>query len=129
MSKALARILDSPDLLSTYITGLTYLERSYVIDFLRERATVKIIDGGSDVQKAAAEAHRSLGYQQALDDLINFKEKFIIGAANKGQPLTPTFGAVDRAFQQNDLLPEEVDAIRTNSKPNYPNASITTVKI
>lgn len=119
MYKALKLILDNPDLLVSYEQGVAFLERSRVIAFLREKAHVNIIDGGSDVQKSAAEAHRSLGYSQALDDLMYFKERHAVPPNNEALPQA-LYGALERANEKNDLLQEEIDALRTNTKPKYP---------
>lgn len=125
MSKSLKVIQDNPDLLVSYEQGIAFLERSYILSFLRERAVVNITDGGSDVQISAAEAHRSLGYSQALDDLVNFKERYILPANNNKAFPVADYGGVSRAFEQDDLLPEEVDAIRNNTKPKYSNPTST----
>ncbi len=75
---------------------------------------------GTDIHATAYQAAFSAGYTQAINDLIDFRETFL------SQDLAPVkppmkFGSLDIAEENNWLTKEEIDAIRTGTRPvNYP---------
>lgn len=94
------------------------LAQAGVITFLRENGVPIITDGGESINKAAIAAAASAGYNKCLDDLLNFKERFILIKENISGA-TPDYGATQAAIQRGDISKEEADAIRSNQQFDY----------
>lgn len=101
--------------LPVYLQAMSLLNETLVLDYLVEQGKPKPIYPGGDsfVDLQVAEYNKSIGYNQCLYDLINFKERFLEVVVAQNAPMD--FGAVARLEEQQDLTKEEADAIRRNS--------------
>lgn len=114
ISKVLDRIKNNPNALAYYTTAVSDLVRSGVIEFMRERARVVIVGGGTDPQAMATQAARSAGYMQALDDILYFRELHIDSVIPLARvPLD--FGGTDRAILSGDMTEEEANELRNST--------------
>lgn len=116
MIKAIIERLQKDENFSAKFTqGLSTLIQSGLFDVLREQAKVRQVNAknGALLHELAAEAQRSYGYNQCLDDLFYFREKFL----QSGESLVPQigYGSLSRAKESGDLEPEEIDAIRSGN--------------
>lgn len=86
---------------------------SQMLDFLKERALVRQPQArqGTLLHELAAEAQRSFGYNECLQDLLHFTEIYLADA-----PVEPTmdYGALRASKELGDLEQEEIDAIARN---------------
>lgn len=96
---------------------MSALYNSRVLEALRERGRVVNL-GGRAVHEVALEAARSAGYNEALDDLVYFKERFIDTAIVLDQ-VPMDFSALANLVKSGVLTQEEADAIRQGKQPNY----------
>lgn len=61
---------------------------------------------------AAGEAHRVQGYMEALYDILEFKERYLLPVAGPApKRLVPDFGANDVLVRRNIMTQEEVDGL------------------
>lgn len=115
VKNVISLIKENPAFLPSYLQAMSLLNSSYVLDFLMEkgRATPVLPGTPNYVEFQNAEFNRSIGYNQCLNDLINFKELFL-------ESLQPTqlgpmdYGATEKLQNQDDITKEEADALRLN---------------
>lgn len=90
---------------------------SRVYDFLREIGRPKDIHPSvpNYLEVQAMQTAWSVGYNQCLDDIMLFRERFLEADLNKTPPKM-SFGGLDVALSREDLTPEEANAIR-DGKP------------
>lgn len=89
------------------------LEEIGFIDFLRERAQPLIINLGESVHINATQGMRSAGYFDCINDLIYFKERYIIERKEADlSNVPPDYGAVEDSIKKGYLTKEEADGIR-----------------
>lgn len=115
MSKLSDKLLSNPSFLSAYSVGMDQLFASGIFEILREIGTVHPLLATHKHKSAIAEAYRSIGYNQALDDLINFKEKFV-SQTNSPEPVPADFGGLRLALQNNNLTEQEANEYRESRK-------------
>lgn len=94
---------NNPAFIKSYTTGMESLAKSGIFSFLRSFARPFLYDGGSDVQRTAAAAAYNAGYHAALDDLIYFKELYLVESSDK-KKVTLDFGGRKLALAKGDLL-------------------------
>lgn len=112
LRKVLASIKENSAFSGLYYEGMSMLNRSGILEFLKERSRITIQGAEGDVQKMASLAAWSAGYSDAVTDLLNFREMYLDPQDFK--PAVMDFGALDSALENGDLLEEEVNAIRNN---------------
>lgn len=112
---ALDEIKQSTDFLSLYTQALSYLHGSGLLRLLREFGQVKYVPAETPNYSAvlASQAEFSRGYNQALDDLIYFREQYL-DPLTKASPQLD-FGALRRAVLTGDLTEEEADELRKST--------------
>lgn len=105
---------DDSGFLSNYTRAMSLLDSTKIFEFLRDRGKVQYVSPASPnyAMELAAQAEHSRGYNEALDDLLQFREKFLDTSASTMPPRD--YGAIDRALQAGDLTEEEADAIRSS---------------
>lgn len=97
-----------------YSQALSALWRLHILEFLRERGRPRVISLGKDVQIMATQASYSSGYNDCLDDLTGFLEKFLAEPLNS-KKLTPDYGGLDLAVERGDLDQKEAYELKANS--------------
>ena len=112
MISRLEQFKQSPEAFNLYVQGMSLVLQSGVIDALRELGRVQpapdFVDNLGQIM--AHRSERSLGFNQALDLLVNFRELIL-----EGQPAEaprPSFGAVDALLSRKDITEEEADVLR-----------------
>lgn len=113
--KSLERLRQNGSIVPIVDTAVGTLIQSGVMTFLREKAAPVILDGGESINKAAILAAMSAGYNSCLDDLLNFKERFIVERAVITSS-APDYGATETIIERGDLTKEEADAIRASKQ-------------
>lgn len=101
--KELARLKDSSDFHANYIEAVQRLRRCGLIDVLRIFARPFIYDGGADQTRSAASANYAAGYNQALDDIMYFKEQYLETKPTNDKKLSADFGGMKLALQRGDI--------------------------
>jgi len=98
--------------LNLYMRGMSLVYQSKVIDILRENGRVFPVppDSTNYLEYQSAVANWSIGFQTALDQLLNFSS--MLNVQEKSQPLAD-FGGLEKAVAQGNLTKEESDAIRS----------------
>lgn len=114
MSKLQDKLTSNPHFIALYSEGMAKLFESGIFEILREFGAVQPLDRHKH-RTAVAEAFRSSGYNAALDDLINFKERFVPAIAPQ-QAVTADFGGVSLALAKNNLTPQEADEYRKSRR-------------
>ena len=112
-SKSLKAIKENSAFAALYTEGMSALYRSGIFEFLRENGRIPPISPETPnyTEYTAALANWSVGYNTALDLLLNFRDLLEDTVdVNKAQA---DFGATDRALNNGDLTEEEADAIRS----------------
>lgn len=91
------------------------LRKSKIYEFLREVARAKDIHPATPnyLEVQAMQTAWSAGYNDCLDHIMMFREKFLEANLEKDPPRM-SFGGLDLALFKEDLTTEEYDAIRGN---------------
>ena len=92
-----------------YSTGMSFIYRSGLLTALKEFGR-PVVGRNDSVTAQAYEAARAYGYQQCLDDLLYFRERYI-----DNQPeikVKADYGGLDLAVERGDITEGERDAIR-----------------
>jgi hypothetical protein len=108
---------NSKEAFDGFLRALSTLNSTGVLEFLRERGQVRATSESSVnyVAAQAAKANFSLGYNQALNELVYFRELFLAHPDISTQaPID--FGAMNKVLESGDLEPEEIEALR-NGQP------------
>ena len=99
--------------------ALAALRASGVLRALRERARPETVPATSDncVAAQAFEAQRSIGYNECIDDLIYFTERYLKTTEHADTPMLD-YGARQAIVDAGDLTKEELDAVIAGGDPN-----------
>jgi hypothetical protein len=109
--KQLQKITSTASVLVTVQDGL---RQSRIYEFLREIGRAKDIHPTTPnyLEVQAMQTAWSAGYNQCLDDIMLFRERFLEADLEKNPPKM-SFGGLDFAVFKEDLTKEEADAIRS----------------
>lgn len=113
------RIKASATFPSFYTDLLSALHNTGLINFLRKGAVPHLI---YNQEAGALECARAAGYNEALDDILYFREKYL----EEQKPATrkaPDYGGMSVLEEEGRLTVEELNAIRRGERPDY--AAIT----
>lgn len=99
---------------AAFEAGLSHLKASGVFNLLRQFARPFASDRGESLNAAAYTAAHAEGYNQCLDDLLYFDQKFLVQKL-KGKTVVPDFGGLALAVRQGNLTKEEAEKIRGRS--------------
>jgi len=114
----LARLrANKASVIGEHINAVRSLSVSGILEFLKARAEPSIIGQGTDVQAMATQAARSVGYNEAIRDILYFRELYI--DPEKVNELPRDYGGNQIALASGLLTEEEIDAIRTGKPVNY----------
>lgn len=115
--KATAHFLNHGFSLTQLAEIVLYIDTSGLFRLLLENAKVQHVDEKNPnfQSLSMAEAHRSFGYMQALDDILNFKNKYLVDAPNISPSLVPDFGATKSLLKKNLISKEEADELSKRS--------------
>lgn len=111
----LQRLKNSSTFISDYAEFKNALVRSGVLNVMRLLGQPNLIFDGKDANALAAQAARSVGWNGAINTLLNFETLLEALDTNKGS-LDMDFGGLERAVKSGDLLPGEADAIRSGKR-------------
>lgn len=114
MSKLQEKLLANPQFIALYSEGMAKLFESGIFEILREQGAVKPLEGHKH-KTALAEAYRASGYNTALDDLINFKERFV-PTLKPTHAVVADFGGVTHAVKSKYLTKDEADEYRKSRR-------------
>lgn len=116
---ALLELQDSADFQKYLPFALAAIKASGVLKALRERARPAAIPAASEncVAAQAFEAQRSIGYNECLDDLIYFADRYLKKETSTTTP-SLQYGAGIAVLESGDLTKEELDAIVSGTDPN-----------
>lgn len=109
-------LIGSEDFSAHYSKGVDSIRRSGILEALRTIARVQAIDPKSInyPSQAIDAAAFSRGYNQALDDLLLFREKFLDPKIEPKQ-LTADFGGFENAIKKGLLTETEANGLRGNT--------------
>ena len=113
----LSVITKDASFIGKYTIALSNLWASGIFNFLRAKGLPKVIGMGSDQSIMATQAAWSAGYNEALDDIINFADKYLTPQTSIAD-VPMDFGATALALARGDITEEEANDLRTNSKSN-----------
>lgn len=118
--KSLEALKNNPAALVSIQTSISEMISSGLFTFLRERAIPVIHDRGININSMAVEGARSAGYNECLDDILNFRERYIL-SKEVFDTLSLNYGGTELAVGKGDILKEEADAIRLDKSydPTY----------
>jgi len=103
---------------------LNLLKHSGMLDYLRDRGRAR--PGVSwSLQQSSAEAHRSTGYNQCLDDLFNFIEQGLKVEQETivSESMRPDFGSLQRLMKDKQITEQEAQIIRQKRTVNEQSAN------
>jgi hypothetical protein len=114
LHKLLTMLQKSSATAGEMLTVQESLRKSSVYEFLREVGRARAVHPSTPnyVEVQAQQTSWSDGYNQCLDDIMMFRDRFLEASAEKTQPLMG-FGGLEFALFKDDLTKEEADAIRT----------------
>lgn len=109
-------LIGSEDFAAHYSKGVDSLRRSGILEALRNFGRVKEVDPRSInyPSQAIDTAAFSRGYNQALDDLILFRERYLDPKVEPSQ-LTADFGGFENAIKKGLLTETEANGLRGNT--------------
>lgn len=110
--RKLETLKQNPGLYADYTHALSYLHNSGVLDILRELGRVQKVpeDSPNYIAAVAAQAEHSRGYNDAIDDIVYFRERYLDPVPVSAPPMD--FGSINRAIQAGDLTEEEANELR-----------------
>ena len=102
-----AEIINNPAFGKSFNEAVATLFRLRVIEYLRLLGKPMSGDVNSPnfLQQQAIYSARSIGYNQALDDLINFQDQFVYSLENTSTPID--YGGLRQAIERGDLTEKE----------------------
>ena len=108
-----------PELLARYAEGVSILYNTVVIEALREIGRTRTVapENPNYVDAQAAQANWSIGYNDCLDDLLNFVDRYI--QPQKQNMPNMDYQAIDRALERGDITQEEADELRKSTVITY----------
>lgn len=98
--------------LGFYAEGMSRLAQSGIFTFLREQGKIRPIPSGANnyAQLHIAESNRAIGYDQALQDLLRFKDTFL---HESNRPIPPMdYGAVAKLLAEGVISKGEADELK-----------------
>lgn len=112
--------------MTLYSQGMSYLEQAGIFKFLYELAKCRPADHRQPnyTEHTMFNAAYSMGYTQALDDLYEFRDKFL--QQDIVTTPEPEYGGLEEAVAAGDLTEDEVNAIRSGQPIEYPAPSSST---
>lgn len=113
--RELARFRANASAVTAYKEGIHLLRSSGLIDLLRIFARPYTVDGGANPYMAAHNGAKMEGYQQCLDDLIYFEEKYLQEKLSSKLPIAD-FGGLASAVAQKKITLEEAKKIRSKGE-------------
>jgi len=101
--------------IALYQEGLLLLKQSGILEILQDASRVKVArpENSLFVDIQAAYANQAIGYTEALDDLLYFKDKYLIDATPQTTKAEADYGAVDIMLAKGDITQEEYDLLRS----------------
>ena len=108
--KELNLLKQKPNLITDYNSGIEALYRSGVFTFLRSIGRVYRTSKDT-VEVSALDGAYAAGFQDCLDVLLNFREKFI-DPKPISPSMTPDYGGARLAYERGDITLEEYNGIR-----------------
>lgn len=108
------KLLRESDNLKRYFSGINDLYASGVFSFIRAMGRVHLPISNPKMETTALEGAYSAGFQDALDILLNFKEKVLDSKIGE-KSIRATFGAIDKLLREGDITKEEADELKRKS--------------
>lgn len=97
-----------------YNDAISSLLRAGLIEYLKIKSQVIAakLDAPNFLEQQTALAFQAMGYQQCLDDLLHFQEKYIHPpkAVNTVPPMD--FGGITSLVENGELTEQEADGVR-----------------
>lgn len=115
--KEIERIRGNVNAVNAYRTGLKALFDSGIIDALRMLGR-PAIRSDSDHTHMAAQGAMSAGWNNCLDTLLYFEEKYL-SEIQETPNVQMDFGALESALKNGDISEEEAYAIRNRKSISY----------
>ena len=96
-----------------FLRALSTIYSTGVLEMLRERGRVRLaLDSSPNYTEVqSVRAAWSAGYNQALDELVYFRELFM-STADSGKGASMDFGSMEKTLQNGDLEPSEIEALQ-----------------
>lgn len=98
--------------LALYREGMSALARSGIFTFLRDQSRVRIV--GAETMNYAeqhiAAANRSVGYMEAVDDIMSFEGRFLGNVVQESPSMD--FGGIEALLERGDITKEEADKLK-----------------
>lgn len=116
--KIIERLSKNQSFLGVYSSGVSHLYASGIVDFLREKAKCRFAPN-LELHSTALEGARSAGYQEALEDIFEFADRYLTPTLGAEGTPKMEFGALDALIESGDLTKEEADAIRRDTPVDY----------
>lgn len=111
MESALNRIRKNEHFLSVYLDSMSVLHSTGIFEVLRERGrTVVTPDTIGNTQALATTAAISTGYNQCIEDLLNFSENFLGDKSIKS--VKPDYGAINKLQESGEISEEEAQILK-----------------
>lgn len=100
---------ENQDVVSNVVRNLTNFTESLLFKFLRSKGTATVYN---NVDVTALRGAWAAGYQEALDDIEFFKEKFLLVESQKQTLDEPRFGWDKHAENKGYLSKEEIQKLK-----------------
>lgn len=115
----LEELQKNPDFLKYLPFAISALKASGVIRALRDKARPETVPATSEncVAAQAFEAQKAIGYNNALDDLIYFADRYLKSTQKTDAP-SLNYGANMAVLESGDLTKEELNAVISGRDPN-----------
>lgn len=117
IKKQLLKLAEKKDFLDLYSEGMSALYRSGIFDVMRLLGQPELVHEGKDANSMAAQAAKAVGWNAAINTLLNF-EDILIEIATPSKSPSVQFDGLSLAISKGDLLEGEADALRNGRKPD-----------
>lgn len=112
LQKIIDFLQSNPGDLHFFEDALEKLSHSRIVEFLKEKGKPTIVGIEDLPQSLATEAAWSAGYQECLDDILNFRDKYLVVNTEKRPSRDPSYGALELALERKFIRQDEVEKFR-----------------
>lgn len=98
--------------------SLDALDRAAVIPFLRAKGQIQLFNPADQPHEQAAKAAFCAGYQEALDDIMYFVQRFIIPGEEAARMRVPNldYGATNKLIREGRITSQEAEMMRNKTQ-------------
>lgn len=108
LNDLLKRIRSQDHQLTDIAVASDALQHTKIVEYCQTKGSPRLVGQGNDIAGQAIAGAWSSGYLECLDDILRFKEKYLLEALPVERPVQD-FGGTQAAVEKGYLTKEEAD--------------------